>query len=94
MIMGADCLEWLGGSGKGGDPTLSADLLKYFGELGEDCSKEVREVLKYIERDAILPPIMVLKTLSSNPCLSLSFIKDYIARKLEHESKLIEEDCR
>nr|GEV68380.1 vacuolar protein-sorting-associated protein 11 homolog [Tanacetum cinerariifolium] len=84
----------LGDSGKGGDSTLWADLLKYFGELGEDCSKEVREVLTYIERDDILPPIMVLQTLSSNPCLSLSVIKDYIARKLEHESKLIEEDRR
>lgn len=88
------CCKRLGDSDNGGDPTLWADLLKYFGELGEDCSKEVREVLQYIERDDILPPIMVLQTLSSNPCLSLSVIKDYIARKLEHESKLIEEDRR
>lgn len=88
------CCKRLGDSGTGGDPTLWADLLKYFGELGEDCSKEVKEVLTYIERDDILPPIMVLQTLSSNPCLSLSVIKDYISRKLEHESKLIEEDRR
>ncbi|CAH1444484.1 unnamed protein product [Lactuca virosa] len=88
------CCKRLGDSGKGGDPTLWADLLKYFGELGEECSKEVREVLNYIERDEILPPIMVLQTLSSNPCLTLSVIRDYIARKLEHESKLIEEDRR
>ncbi|MFS7921846.1 putative transcription factor C2H2 family [Helianthus anomalus] len=88
------CCKRLGDSGTGGDPTLWADLLKYFGELGEDCSKEVREVLTYIERDDILPPIMVLQTLSSNPFLSLSVIKDYISRKLEHESKLIEEDRR
>ncbi|CAK9180414.1 unnamed protein product [Ilex paraguariensis] len=84
--------ERLGDSGKGGDPSLWADLLKYFGELGEDCSKEVKEVLTYIERDDILPPIIVLQTLSRNPCLTLSVIKDYIARKLEQESKLIEED--
>ena len=71
---------------------LWADLLKYFGELGEDCSKEVKEVLTYIERDDILPPIIVLQTLSRNPCLTISVIKDYIARKLEQESKLIEED--
>lgn len=88
------CCKRLGDSGKGGDPTLWADLLKYFGELGEECSKEVREVLNFIERDEILPPIMVLQTLSSNPCLTLSVIRDYIARKLEHESKLIEEDRR
>ncbi|GLU08050.1 hypothetical protein SLE2022_249790 [Rubroshorea leprosula] len=86
------CCKRLGDSGKGGDPSLWADLLKYFGELGEDCSKEVKEVLTYIERDDILPPIIVLQTLSRNPCLTLAVIKDYIARKLEQESKLIEED--
>lgn len=88
------CCKKLGDSGKGGDPSLWADLLKYFGELGEDCSKEVKDVLTYIERDDILPPIIVLQTLSRNPCLTLSVIKDYIARKLEQESKLIEEDRR
>lgn len=86
------CCKRLGDSGKGGDPTLWADVLKYFGDLGEDCSKEVKEVLTYVERDDILPPIVVLQTLSRNPCLTLSVIKDYIARKLEQESKLIEED--
>lgn len=86
------CCKRLGDSGKGGDPSLWADLLKYFGELGEDCSKEVKEVLTYIERDGILSPIIVLQTLSRNPCLTLSVIKDYIARKLDQESKLIEED--
>ncbi|XP_057506933.1 vacuolar protein-sorting-associated protein 11 homolog [Actinidia eriantha] len=88
------CCKRLGDSGKGGDQSLWADVLKYFGELGEDCSKEVKEVLTYIERDDILPPIIVLQTLSRNPCLTLSVIKDYIARKLEQESQLIEEDRR
>ncbi|BAT96883.1 hypothetical protein LR48_Vigan11g159500 [Vigna angularis] len=86
------CCKRLGDSVKGGDSSLWADVLKYFGELGEDCSKEVKEVLTYIERDDILPPIIVLQTLSRNPCLTLSVIKDYIARKLERESKMIEED--
>lgn len=88
------CCKKLGDSTQGGDPSLFADLLKYFGELGEDCSKEVKEVLTYIERDDILPPIVVLQTLSKNPCLTLSVVKDYIARKLEQESKLIEDDRR
>ncbi|XP_047307457.1 vacuolar protein-sorting-associated protein 11 homolog [Impatiens glandulifera] len=88
------CCKRLGDSGKGGDSSLWSDVLKYFGELGEDCSKEVREILTYIERDDILPPIIVLQTLSRNPCLTLSVIKDYFARKLEQESKMIEEDRR
>ncbi|XP_072981582.1 vacuolar protein-sorting-associated protein 11 homolog [Typha angustifolia] len=88
------CCKKLGDSSQGGDPSLWGDLLKYFGELGEDCSKEVKEVLTYVERDDILPPIVVLQTLSKNPCLTLSVVKDYIARKLEQESKLIEDDRR
>ncbi|CAN6444038.1 unnamed protein product [Victoria cruziana] len=86
------CCKKLGDSSQGGDPSLWADVLKYFGELGEDCSKEIKEVLVYIERDDILPPIIVLQTLSRNPYLTLSVVKDYIARKLEAESKLIEDD--
>ena len=88
------CCKKLGDSSQGGDPSLFGDLLKYFGELGEDCSKEVKEVLTYIESGDVLPPIVVLQTLSKNPCLTLSVVKDYIARKLEQESKLIEDDRR
>lgn len=88
------CCKKLGDSTQGGDPSLWVDVLNYFSELGEDCSKEVKEVLTYIERDDILPPIVVLQTLSRNPCLTLSVVKDYIARKLEQESKLIEDDCK
>ncbi|KAG2565669.1 hypothetical protein PVAP13_7NG132300, partial [Panicum virgatum] len=89
------CCKKLGGSSQGGDPSLWAvwgDLLKYFGELEEDCSKEVKEVLTYIEKEDVVPHIVVLQTLSKNPCLTLSVVKDYIARKLEQESKFIEDD--
>lgn len=48
--------------------------------------------MTYIEKEDVLPPIVVLQTLSKNPCLTLSVVKDYIARKLEQESKLIEDD--
>eukprot|EP01018_Ginkgo_biloba_P031346 Gb_07923 [translate_table: standard] len=86
------CCKRLGDSSRGGEPSLWADVLKYFGELGEDCSKEVKEVLVYIERDELLPPIIVLQILAKNPYLTLSVVKDYVARKLEQESKLIEDD--
>lgn len=88
------CCKRLADSSKGGDPSLWGELLKYFGELGEDCSSEVKEVLSYVERDDVLPPIIVIQTLSRNPCLTLSVVKDYIARKLDQESKLIEDDRR
>lgn len=77
------CCKRLGDSGKGGDSSLWADLLKYFGELGEDCSKEVREVLSYIERDDILPNtlrffkqfIVCVSIVSACTCVSIK-IKD------------------
>ncbi|KAL0445249.1 UNVERIFIED_CONTAM: Vacuolar protein-sorting-associated protein 11 [Sesamum latifolium] len=48
------CCKRLGDSGKGGDPSLWADVLKYFGELGEDCSKEkLEQESKLIEEDRI-----------------------------------------
>eukprot|EP00252_Welwitschia_mirabilis_P014871 TRINITY_DN32924_c0_g1_i1.p1 TRINITY_DN32924_c0_g1~~TRINITY_DN32924_c0_g1_i1.p1 ORF type:complete len:645 (-),score=135.04 TRINITY_DN32924_c0_g1_i1:251-1915(-) len=86
------CCKRLGDASGGGDPMLWADVLKYFGELGEDCSKEVKEALIYIEKEDILSPIIVLEILSKNPYLTLSVVKDYVARKLEQDSKLIEED--
>ena len=87
------CCMRLGDSSKGGDPSLWVESLKYFSEFeADDCSKEIKEVLNYIEKDDILPPIVVLQILARNQRLTLSVVKDYIARKLEQESKLIEDD--
>ncbi|KAG0579723.1 hypothetical protein KC19_4G119500 [Ceratodon purpureus] len=82
----------LGESARGGDPSLWNDVLSYFGEHGENCSDEVREVLVHIERDNLLPPLIVLQKLSKNPKLTLAVVKDYVARQLQQETRLIEED--
>ncbi|XP_078435860.1 vacuolar protein sorting 11 isoform X2 [Wolffia australiana] len=88
-----DCCKRLGDASQGGDPSLWVESLKYFAEVDDDdCSKEIKEVLKFIEKDDILPPIVVLQMLARNQRLTLSVVKDYIARKLEQESKLIEDD--
>jgi tetratricopeptide (TPR) repeat protein len=82
----------LGESARGGDPSLWNDVLSYFGEHGENCSDEVREVLVHIERDELLPPLIVLQKLSKNPNLTLAVVKEYVARQLQQETRLIEED--
>jgi hypothetical protein len=82
----------LGDSVRGGDPSLWNDVLSYFGEHGENCADEVREVLVYIERDNLLPPLIVLQKLSKNPKLTLAVVKEYIARQLQQETRLIEDD--
>lgn len=82
----------LGESARGGDPSLWNDVLDYFGEHGENCEDEVREVLLHIERDELLPPLIVLQKLSKNPNLTLAVVKDYVARQLQQETRLIEDD--
>lgn len=86
------CCKRLGDSSRGGDPSLWADVLQFFGERGENCSKEVKEVLVYVEKDNLLPPLIVLQTLAKNYTLTLSVVKDYIARQFQQASQLIEED--
>lgn len=62
------------------------------GEHGENCADKVREALAYIERDNLLPPLIVLQKLSKNPKLTLAVVKEYIARQLQQETRLIEDD--
>ncbi|KAJ7570925.1 hypothetical protein O6H91_01G140100 [Diphasiastrum complanatum] len=88
------CCKRLGDASRGGDSSLWADVLAYFGEHGENCCDEVKEILVYIERDNLLPPLIVLQMLAKNQTLTLSVVKDYIARQLQEESRLIEEDRR
>lgn len=86
------CCKRLSDPSRDGDSSLWADVLQYFGERGDDCSKEVKEVLVYVEKDNLLPPLIVLQTLAKNPTLTLSVVKDYIARQFKQMSQLIEDD--
>lgn len=88
------CCKRLGDASRGGDSSIWSDVLTYFGERGEDCSKEVKEVLVYIERDNLLPPLIVLQKLAKNATLTLSVVKDYIARQIQQETRYIDEDRR
>ncbi|CAM6025247.1 unnamed protein product [Sphagnum balticum] len=82
----------LGDAGPGSDLSLWNDVLAYFGERGENCANEVKEVLVHIERDNLLPPLIVLQKLAKNPALTLSVVKEYIARQLQLETRLLDED--
>lgn len=53
---------------------------------------QIEEILGYIEAGGLLPPLVILQTLSKNPRLKLSLVKDYVARQLEIESQHIRED--
>jgi hypothetical protein len=74
------------------DPNLWIQVLSYFASKEEDCQKEIMEVLGYIDRDNLLPPLLVIQILSEKKTATLSLIKDYIIKRLQQENQLITED--
>ncbi|GBG75387.1 hypothetical protein CBR_g20017 [Chara braunii] len=89
-----DCCKKLADSGDGGDPRLWMDVMAYFGEKERDCENEVREVLKLVERDNVLPPLIVLQTLSKNPRITVGVVRDYVTRQINQQTQLIDADRR
>eukprot|EP00850_Spirogloea_muscicola_P020633 SM000222S06974 [mRNA] locus=s222:154820:158951:+ [translate_table: standard] len=92
------CCKRLGNAATGGDPSLWADLLAYFGDRGEDCGAAVAQVLEHLEGDkagragALLSPLVVLQTLARNPHLTLGVVRGYVSRQLAADAEAIEED--
>eukprot|EP01090_Pellita_catalonica_P014863 TRINITY_DN3886_c0_g1_i1.p1 TRINITY_DN3886_c0_g1~~TRINITY_DN3886_c0_g1_i1.p1 ORF type:complete len:756 (+),score=131.66 TRINITY_DN3886_c0_g1_i1:334-2268(+) len=74
------------------EPDLWVQALSYFAEQqDDDCHTEIVEILEQIERDNLLPPLLVVKILSKSATSTLSVIKDYIARVLTRDERAITE---
>eukprot|EP00210_Caulerpa_lentillifera_P001572 g1510.t1 len=84
--------EKYGDSLSGGDPLLWSEALQYFAKNDEDCTDQIKEVLKHIEQEDVLPPLVVLQTLSKNPRLKLKIVKEYIAKQINRDSRSIQQD--
>jgi len=76
------------------DNNLWLQVLSYFASKDENCQKEITEVLGYIDRDNLLPPLLVIQILSQKSSAPLSLIKEYITRRVQQENQLIAEDYR
>ncbi|CAF1214156.1 unnamed protein product [Adineta ricciae] len=76
------------------DPQLWIQALSYFSKLkGSDgCRKEIQQILKYIDENDLLSPLLVIQTLSNNESTTLDLLKDYLIRKLRSEQEQIEKD--
>jgi len=76
------------------DPNLWVQVLSYFAlkDEGEDCHRWIMDVLNNIEREKLLPPLLVVQILSQNDKTPLAVVKDYITRRLKEERLSIEED--
>ncbi|KAL6049387.1 Vacuolar protein sorting-associated protein 11 [Balamuthia mandrillaris] len=76
------------------DPNLWVQALSYFAGRDEDCQAEIIEVLNNIDRDNLLPPLLVIQILSQKSTTTLSVVKDYIVQRLQQQNQLIAEDQR
>jgi hypothetical protein len=76
------------------DPNLWVEVLAYLAGRSEDLSNEIAEVLANIDRDNLLPPLLVIQILSRNPKTMLGVVKDYITGRLLAEGTQIEDDQR
>ncbi|XP_046856298.1 vacuolar protein sorting-associated protein 11 homolog [Xenia sp. Carnegie-2017] len=76
------------------DSNLWVQALSYFASKENDCRKYIMEVLNYIDRHNLLPPLLVLQTLAHSSTATLSVVKDYIIKRLQQEDEQIAEDER
>lgn len=74
------------------DPNLWVEALGYFADHPDPCEEEIGKVLASIERQKLLPPLMIVQTLSRSRAKPLSVVKDCIVRTLQTETRIIEED--
>ncbi|XP_064424845.1 vacuolar protein sorting-associated protein 11 homolog [Latimeria chalumnae] len=71
---------------------LWEQALSYFARKEEDCKEHITAVLKHIERNNLMPPLLVVQTLAHNSTATLSVIKDYLISKLQQQSDQIAQD--
>jgi len=75
------------------DANLWVQVLMYFAQQQDDADadNDLKEILKQIERHQILPPLVVIEILSSNPNVKLSMIRPYVKSQLELSQKQIDD---
>jgi len=74
------------------EPNLWVRSLFYFVVMDEQCEKEIKEVLQYIDRDNLLPPIQTVQILSQKKTVSIGLVRDYIISRLEQIDKVTSEN--
>ncbi|KAG2428575.1 hypothetical protein HYH02_014378 [Chlamydomonas schloesseri] len=87
-----------GDAARGGDPVLWSEVLEYFVRQHDanpphsDCSAQIMQVVEHVERSGVLPPLVVLQTLSRSRRLPLSLVRGYMARALQHDTAAVGRD--
>jgi len=74
------------------DPNLWVQVLTYFATLEDNAEEEIATVLDKIEKEEILPPLLVIQILGKNDKTKLYTVKDYLISKIQKEQEMIRED--
>lgn len=74
------------------DPNMWILALSYFSDAKKDYDDEIRTLLGHIEKNNILPPLMVVQILSKGQKIKIKTIKSYLSNKLQQEQRLIQND--
>eukprot|EP01064_Diplonema_japonicum_P014952 TRINITY_DN2270_c6_g1_i1.p1 TRINITY_DN2270_c6_g1~~TRINITY_DN2270_c6_g1_i1.p1 ORF type:complete len:956 (+),score=233.73 TRINITY_DN2270_c6_g1_i1:90-2957(+) len=76
------------------DPNMWVQVLLYFVGLTEteDVSLEMQKVLKHIDDENLLPPLVVIDILAKSKETKLDTIKSYVVKRLEKEMQAIDRD--
>jgi len=73
---------------------LWVQALAYFTKMADTCQAEIKEVLAHIDEHNLLSPLIVVRMLAQNPKAPLGVVREYIIRKLQDETAVIEADER
>ena len=73
------------------DVNLWVQALSFFASK-EEYKPWVGEALKNIEKDQLLPPLLVMQTLAESPFATLNDIKPFIVKHLQEENEQIAKD--
>mgnify|MGYP000206044323 CR=1 FL=1 len=73
------------------DPNLWVNVLTYFASQDKVPEQELQEVLLHIEKEALLQPMLIIQILAKNHKLPISIIRPYLTRRLEADSRAIQQ---
>ena len=76
------------------DPNVWVQVLLYFVQLHEkeDVTAETQKVLRHIDDEGLLSPLVVIDILGRSSRTKLATIKDYIVKRLDKDMVAIEQD--
>ncbi|KAJ5070611.1 vacuolar protein sorting-associated protein [Anaeramoeba ignava] len=74
------------------DPNLWLKVLEYFCSKSEVEESKILDVLEEIEKQSLIPPLLVLQELTKNPKITVKIVKKYLIKQIESEIDVIEKD--